>query len=159
VVAVLSNRAADHYGEHRMTQESWAWSVEQQIPSQHGAGRPVIDRVVEHLEKHSWGEHEVFGVRLALEEAIVNAIKHGNQWDESKQVHVVARGSSERLWAQIRDEGPGFQPEEVPDCTAEENLDRPCGRGIMLMRNFMSRVEYNASGNCVEMEKVLGNCC
>ena len=142
-----------------MTQQAWAWSFEQQIPSQHGAGRPVIDQVLEHLETHRWGEHEMFGVRLALEEAIVNAIKHGNGLDESKQVHVVCRGSDQRLWAQIRDEGPGFEPCEVPDCTAEENLERPCGRGIMLMRNFMSRVSYNESGNCVEMEKVLSNGC
>ena len=56
----------------------------------------------------------------------------------------------------IADEGAGFNPQCVADCTADENLETPNGRGIMLMRNFMSRVEYNASGNCVTMEKLRG---
>ena len=54
---------------------------------------------------------------------------------------------------EIRDEGPGFQVKEVPDCTKDENLDKSSGRGIMLMRNFMTFVEYNAKGNGVTMEK------
>ncbi|MGC3970693.1 MAG: ATP-binding protein [Pirellulales bacterium] len=54
---------------------------------------------------------------------------------------------------QVRDEGPGFKLEEVPDCTEDENLEKCSGRGIMLMRNFMSHVEYNDSGNMVTMEK------
>jgi serine/threonine-protein kinase RsbW len=54
---------------------------------------------------------------------------------------------------EIEDQGEGFQPEEVPDPTADENLERPCGRGIMLMRAFMSTIAYNESWNCVILEK------
>ena len=61
--------------------------------------------------------------------------------------------SPERLWIQIRDEGAGFNPEEVPDPTDPDHLEIPSGRGIMLMRAFMTRVEYNDLGNCVVMEK------
>jgi serine/threonine-protein kinase RsbW len=54
----------------------------------------------------------------------------------------------------IEDEGPGFAPTDVPDPTAEENLEKPGGRGIMLMKAFMTRVEYNQKGNRVRLEKV-----
>ena len=55
----------------------------------------------------------------------------------------------------MSDEGPGFDPADVPDCTLDENLDKPSGRGLKLMRNFMTMVEYNEHGNRVVMEKIL----
>ena len=69
---------------------------------------------------------------------------------------------SEKIWIKVSDQGQGFNPEAVPDCTDPEHHRVPNGRGIMLMRNFMSRVEYNEKGNVVEMEKVRGQdppCC
>jgi serine/threonine-protein kinase RsbW len=68
-------------------------------------------------------------------------------------VHIACKLSPQRIWFEITDEGPGFDPADVPDPTNDDNLDYPSGRGIMLMRSFMCRVEYNASGNCVVMEK------
>ena len=136
-----------------MAQDRWAWALDQHIASEHGAGQLIIEEVLERLAEHQWTAHDIFSVRLALEEAIVNAIKHGNGLDSNKHVHVVCKISSEAMWAQITDQGEGFDPEEVPDCTDLENLDRPSGRGIMLMRCYMTRVEYNAAGNIVEMEK------
>jgi serine/threonine-protein kinase RsbW len=53
----------------------------------------------------------------------------------------------------VEDEGDGFDPAQVPDCTLEERLDVPSGRGVMLMRSFMTRIEYNAKGNAVVLEK------
>ena len=64
--------------------------------------------------------------------------------------------SSELLRIEIEDEGAGFNPLDVPDPTAEENLELPSGRGLMLMKNFMSNVEYNSLGNRVTMEKKRG---
>ncbi len=96
----------------------------------------------------------MFGIRLALEEAVVNAIKHGNCLDCNKRVHVICRSTADKIWIRISDEGRGFNPDEVPDCTDPAHLSSPNGRGIMLMRNFMSRVEYNQAGNVVEMEKL-----
>jgi serine/threonine-protein kinase RsbW len=95
----------------------------------------------------------VFCVQLAMEEALVNAIKHGNREDATKQVRVHCALSAERIRIEISDEGPGFDPTAVPDPTDDSRLEVPCGRGLLLMRSFMSLVEFNAAGNCVVMEK------
>jgi serine/threonine-protein kinase RsbW len=55
----------------------------------------------------------------------------------------------------ITDEGDGFDPGQVPDCTADDRLEMPGGRGVMLMKSFMTRIEYNAKGNSVLLEKRL----
>jgi serine/threonine-protein kinase RsbW len=96
----------------------------------------------------------VFCIKLALEEALVNAIKHGNQFDRSKKVHVSYRLLADRFEVAVSDDGPGFDPAEVPDPTAVENIERPCGRGLMLMRHYMSEVAYNSRGNGVTMCRV-----
>ena len=57
----------------------------------------------------------------------------------------------------ITDEGSGFDPLDVPDPTAVENLERPCGRGLMLMKHYMSEVDFNERGNSVRMAKVMRN--
>jgi serine/threonine-protein kinase RsbW len=67
---------------------------------------------------------------------------------------VICKSTPEKIWIKVSDEGPGFDPDAVPDCTDEEHIDSPNGRGIMLMRNFMSHVEYNECGNVVTMEKL-----
>ena len=108
------------------------------------------------LETRSYPDRDLFGVRLALEEAIVNAIKHGNGMDPSKEVRIDCSFDDDRVTIVIEDEGPGFDVTSVPDPTSEENLDKPGGRGIMLMRSFMSRVEYNDSGNRLLLEKIRG---
>src|SRR5205823_7669595 len=103
---------------------------------------------------HQFGEREVFGIRLSVEEALVNAIKHGNQMDPSRKVRVAFHVSQEKFEVMIADEGAGFDPCEVPDPTAPENLERPCGRGIMLMRSYMTEVVYQDKGRAVRMAKV-----
>ena len=123
------------------------------IPSEPSAGQQVQDCIIGAMEARGFRARDVFGVRLALEEAVVNAIKHGNGLDPSKQVHVECDVNEERIIISIRDEGPGFDPADVPDPTEEENLDKPSGRGLMLMRAFMTRIEYNDVGNCVTLEK------
>jgi serine/threonine-protein kinase RsbW len=100
-----------------------------------------------------WSEHEIFGIHLAVEEALVNAIRHGNGLDPSKMVSARFRLSRDRLEVEITDEGNGFNPAKLPDPTDSENIEAPCGRGVLLMRNFMNRVEYNDRGNRVIMEK------
>ena len=137
-----------------MAADRWNVVVEQSIPSDVLAGRQVMERLLDELEAVDWIQEELFGVHLAVEEALVNAIRHGNKEDASKQVRVHCRVTADRLLIEIEDEGNGFVPEKVPDCTEEENLEVPSGRGIMLMRNFMTRVEYNEQGNRVLLEKV-----
>ncbi len=140
-----------------MSHSVWSWTLDRTIPSKRGAGRGVIDEVLGQLEQQQWSSHETFSVRMALEEAIVNAIKHGNRLDQRKKVRVICKVSPVRLWIKISDEGPGFDPGQVPDPTDPENLENPSGRGIMLMRSYMNRVEYNDTGNVVEMEKLREN--
>jgi serine/threonine-protein kinase RsbW len=132
---------------------NWAWSTTRVIPSFHGAGQELQDELLAQLRELSWNDQELFAVRLALEEAIVNAIKHGNRHDSCKQVRVRCQASPERLRIEIEDEGCGFDPQGVPDCTEDHHLEVASGRGIMLMRAFMCHVQYNAKGNCVTMEK------
>lgn len=139
-----------------MAVDEWIWKLEETIPSRTSEGKRIVDGVLRQLEAENWFPHEIFGIHLAMEEAMVNAIKHGNCFADDKSVQVVVKISAERFFLQISDQGRGFRMEEVPDCTKDENLEKSSGRGIMLMRNFMNRVEYNSSGNSVTMEKVRG---
>jgi serine/threonine-protein kinase RsbW len=112
-----------------------------------------MEEILQVLEQLGWNGRDYFGVEMALEESLSNAIRHGNRCDEKKEVLVECKASPERFWLRVTDEGNGFQPEAVPDCTADENLECPGGRGLALMRAYMSFVEYNPRGNCVTMEK------
>jgi serine/threonine-protein kinase RsbW len=76
--------------------------------------------------------------------------------DQDKRVSISYKVTSERFDIWLTDEGPGFNPEEVPDPTAIENIERPCGRGLLLMRGFMDGVEYLGKGNIVHMWKLKG---
>jgi serine/threonine-protein kinase RsbW len=126
------------------------------IPSDASEARRVQEEIEDALKAHGFTPQELFSIKLALEEALVNAIKHGNQMARAKNVHVAYRVTSERFDVWVTDEGPGFDPADVPDCTAVENLERACGRGLMLMRHYMTEVEYNAAGNAVYMSKRRG---
>ncbi len=123
------------------------------IPSDMAKGREVQEQIVESLEADGFSPRDIFGVRLALEEAIVNAIKHGNRMDPDKSVRGQWGINCTLVKVSIEDQGPGFAPEDIPDPTDEENLDKPGGRGIMLMKSFMSDVSYNDRGNVLVMEK------
>ncbi len=123
------------------------------IPSDAAAGHAVQERILGLIESVPFDDRDVFGIRLALEEAIVNAIKHGNGMDPDKAVRIWCRVTQENVRVEIEDEGEGFTVEEVPDPTADENLERPCGRGIMLMRAFMTEISFNSRGNRVTLVK------
>lgn len=131
----------------------WTWSLEKRIPSDTSEARTLLDELLSRLDQNGWPEEDKFGIHLAVEEALMNAIKHGNQRDPQKFVDVQYYLSPELLRVAVTDEGEGFNPNEVPDPTLDENLELPSGRGLMLMRTFMSMVEYNDRGNGVRMEK------
>ena len=137
-----------------MSDHRWSWTAETRLPSRPGAHLPYMEKVIQELEGLGWEGRDLFGVRLALEESLSNAIRHGNRLDDSKHVRVECKLSPERFWLKVRDEGTGFQPQDVPDCTADENLECCGGRGLALIMAYMTRVEYNQRGNCVTMEKV-----
>ena len=132
---------------------SWAWTLNRSIPSDTKVSTALISEMLDRIKEVGWSDQDVFGIHMALEEAITNAIKHGNQGDSSKQVHVEFNLAEHRLEVCVTDEGEGFDPEDVPDPTAEENLDKESGRGLLLMRSFMNFVEFSEQGNSVSMWK------
>ena len=127
--------------------------IEIQIPSDTTEGLAVQEQVVALMEQHEYSMRDVFAVRLSFEEAITNAIRHGNDNDLNKKVTVNATVSVERLRIEITDEGEGFVPEDVPDPTADDFIDRPCGRGLMLMRAYLDFFEYSNGGRTITMER------
>src|SRR5262245_58216890 len=95
-------------------------------------------------------------VGVAVRESLVNAIKHGNRLHAAKQVHVSIVVDDDALEVVVRDEGRGFDPESVPDPFAEENLLKPDGRGMLMMRSFMDEVLFtfpSCGGTVVRMRK------
>lgn len=105
------------------------------------------------LEKHHYSMEVQFAIKLALEEALTNAVKHGNQHSDQKQIRVRYCVRPDRTIIAVQDQGGGFALEDVPDPTRDENLERPSGRGIMLMQAYMTRVAFNAEGNEVWLLK------
>ena len=113
--------------------------------------REAIERVQSEvgsaLRSNDFGEAATFAIRLALEEALVNGFRHGNKGDPAKSVTVHCAVDGEGIELEVIDQGEGFDPGSVPDPTAEENIEIPSGRGIMLMRAYMTSVEYLPPGN------------
>ncbi len=135
--------------------EQWSWYRDVQIASDSTDNvRGLLDELLSELEKCGWETKLVFGVHLSMEEALVNAVMHGNRFDPVKKVRVRVGINSKIFRTEITDEGEGFDPNSLPDPTSVELLDKPNGRGVMLMRNFMTRVVYNKLGNVVFMEKI-----
>lgn len=136
----------------RETGQSACHHVE--IPSDPAEARRVQDQIEQLLLDAPCSDKELFSIKLALEEALVNAIKHGNQFDPAKKVKIDYQLTADRFSIQITDQGEGFDLLDVPDPTAVENLERPCGRGLMLIKHYMTEVQYNQRGNSVSMAKV-----
>lgn len=132
-----------------------------------GSGAPIrIDLVLREMREdveHAQGlvaaalrtfghdEDALFAVRLCLEEALVNAFRHGNRLEPGLVVKFQASIAADECVFEVQDEGEGFDPGGVPDPTADENLEIPSGRGIMLMRAYMSEVKYLEPGNRIRM--------
>ncbi len=103
------------------------------------------------MREKGFSKDDVFAVHLALEEAFLNAVKHGNKMDPSKTVTIDYAIDPEKVEIRIQDQGSGFNPQTVPDPRVGENLYRPEGRGLLLMSAYMHVFEYNERGNGVHM--------
>ncbi len=97
----------------------------------------------------------IFDVRVALEEALRNAMIHGNKMDPEKKVTVGAKITEKDLVVHVEDDGEGFEPESVPDPTDEENILKTSGRGVYLIRHLMDKVSYEHGGRRINMVKYL----
>lgn len=124
------------------------------IPSDLSEARRVQEQIENALQSNQYGDSDIFAIKLAVEEALVNAIKHGNQMDPEKEVRISYSVSPEIFEIKISDDGPGFKPDDIPDPTTDDNIERPCGRGLFIIRNFMTVVEYQHPGNIVFMSKL-----
>jgi serine/threonine-protein kinase RsbW len=103
------------------------------------------------LRERGFTQDDVFGVHLALEEAFLNAVKHGNNMDPAKKVTIEYVVDREKVEMWMTDEGEGFDPNSVPDPRVGDNLFRPEGRGLLLIRAYMHSAEYNDRGNALHM--------
>ena len=98
--------------------------------------------VAEFVGRSGVSDDAAFGIDMAVREAVTNAVLHGNRQDENKTVDIVLKSSPDAVEISVHDQGPGFNPENVPDPTASENLLKTSGRGIFFMRTFMDEVDW-----------------
>lgn len=104
------------------------------------------------MQEHGYPKAATFAVRLALEEAMTNAFRHGlKDLPEDTPITVDYGVDTKSVRIAVEDPGPGFNPEDVPDPTAEENLTRPGGRGLLLIRSYMTRADFKNKGRRLEM--------
>src|SRR5262249_2088882 len=114
---------------------------------------PILDTLTAVLAGLGYSPQDQFGGRVALDHAVVNGLRHGNKGHDGRGVGVRCRAQAEGLRAEVKDEGAGFAPDAVPDPILPENLERPGGRGLWLMRHYMTWVRYHGCGNRVPLCK------
>lgn len=111
----------------------------------------VCKWILSRLEVCDFAKDDMFAVHLALEEAFINAVKHGNKMDPAKQVRVEYRESPDKIEIFLTDEGDGFNPEQIPDPRNGDNIYKTNGRGLFLIKSYMDKVEFNKQGNRLHM--------
>ena len=117
-------------------------TTELSLPSRIETVAEAAAAVAEFVTRSGVTEDAAFGIDMAVREAVTNAVVHGNGQDEDKIVGIILRSSPEAVEISVHDQGPGFNPNEVPDPTAEENILKTSGRGIFFMRSFMDEVDW-----------------
>ena len=135
-----------------MTEETTELTLPSRIESIEQAAAAAADVA----QRYGFSEEALFGIDMAVREAVTNAVLHGNRRDETKTVEVGFTTSGAALVITVRDRGAGFDPEAVPDPTAEPNLLKASGRGILFMRSFMNDVRWERhpeGGTVVRMTK------
>lgn len=124
--------------------------VESDIYSISDACQQILDDV----RAKGFDADDIFAIHLSLEEALLNAVKHGNKNDPEKNIDIEYLVTEKKCDVYITDQGSGFCPDCLPDPRDEENLYKPGGRGVLLMRAYMDIVEFNERGNKVHMVKM-----
>lgn len=137
-----------------MTSVQEHWSFDKTLPSELAVGHAAIEELMVALGAAGWIGMDVFRINMAIEEAVVNAIEHGNKREPSKKVRLVFQVTPDMAKMIVIDQGPGFDHRNLADPTTEELLDKPRGRGVMLMRELMNEAIFNDIGNQVTMIKM-----
>lgn len=104
------------------------------------------------MTKYGYSKKECGDCRLALAEAAINALKHGNQFDVTKTVTIEMKLYDSHVHLSVADEGMGYNPGDVPDPTNPENLERPSGRGLLLIKFYAKSVALNKEGNLISFQ-------
>ena len=117
------------------------------FPSRIEAVAEAAAAVSDFMKSLGLSEDVAFGVDMAVREAITNAVVHGNKLDAAKVVELRLRNTPEAFEITVHDQGTGFNPNDVPDPTKEENILKTSGRGIFFMRNFMDEVDWSVGAN------------
>ena len=141
-----------------MTLDVTLETTELRLPSRIEAVNEAAAAVAEFMNRLGISEEIAFGVDMAVREAVTNAVIHGNKLDDAKEVELRLRNTAEVFEISVHDQGSGFNPNEIPDPTTEENILKTSGRGIFFMRNFMDEVNWSANpkgGTSVRMIKKL----
>jgi serine/threonine-protein kinase RsbW len=121
------------------------------VESKPSAVANVCEQILSKLEDNSFNKDDIFAIHLTLEEAVNNAVKHGNKLNPEKKVTINYSIDSDKIEISITDEGEGFKPESVEDPRWGEGLYKPGGRGLLLMNSYMDIVKFNEQGNSVYM--------
>jgi serine/threonine-protein kinase RsbW len=114
---------------------------------------PFVERIAADIDKLIRSKEEMFKIKLALEEAITNAMRHGNTLDQDRHVAVHIEADKDKIILDVHDEGTGFDYRILPDPTDAEKAQLPSGRGVYLMRKLMDKVEFYDHGSGVRMTK------
>jgi serine/threonine-protein kinase RsbW len=131
-------------------------TTELTLPSRIDTVATAAAAVAEFVGRSGISDDAAFGIDMAVREAVTNAVLHGNRQDEGKVVEIILKSSPDAVEISVHDQGPGFNPEEVPDPTAQENILKASGRGIFFMRSFMDEVNWSirpGGGTTVRMLK------
>ena len=128
-------------------------SIEFELPSVLSIMQVVLEYLMNRVDKLGVIEAKQSNLFVALDEAFVNAVKHGNKFDAMKNIRVVADVSQSEARFTIEDEGEGFDLDNIPDPLDPQNLFKPSGRGVLFIYNIMDEVKYNERGNRLTMVK------
>lgn len=128
-------------------------NIEFELPSAISLMHIVLDYLMKRVEKLGVIKPEHSNLFVALDEAFVNAVKHGNKFDVKKLVRVAAEISKQEARFTIEDEGEGFDVQNIPDPLDPKNLFKTSGRGVLFIYNIMDEVNYNDRGNRLTMVK------
>lgn len=131
--------------------------IEFVLPSAISLMHSILDYLMARVEKVGIVNAESSNLFIALDEAFVNAVKHGNKFDAGKLVKVSAEVSTVEARFTVEDEGEGFDVSAIPDPLDPENLFKTSGRGVLIIHNIMDEVKYNERGNRIEMTKKRDN--
>lgn len=128
-------------------------NIEFELPSTTSLMHIVLDYLMKRVEKLGVIKPEESNLFVALDEAFVNAVKHGNKFDVNKLVRISASVSKEEAKFTVEDEGEGFDVKNIPDPLDPQNLFKTSGRGVLFIYNIMDEVSYNDRGNRLTMVK------